>query len=133
MPVEKEYMDILQNIEYAIHTIHLDKAALTDYEVDRALEAVVKPYQKEASGQSPILPGNPNSAQVYQAVRSACEVRLGRAPIPKTLKQLGNGQIQPVSVEVILLCLKRIRKSIATWTRQSGRQGYLYFISQFMP
>ncbi|MBN1146083.1 MAG: hypothetical protein JXA78_02415 [Anaerolineales bacterium] len=132
LPLEEEYMDVLQNIEAAIHNIHVQNAALTDYQVDQALEALVRAYQGEARCKSPVIPRNPLSAQVYEATRAVCEVRMGRAPIPKSLKTLGDGEMVPVSLDVILRCLKRIRKSIRLWTKQGGRQGYLDYISHFL-
>ena len=38
----------------------------------------------------------------------------------------------PISPEEAVLCLKRIRKSIARWTKVGGRQGYLTFVSQYV-
>ena len=78
------------------------------------------------------MPRNPLSVEVYEAMRAICEVRLGRAPIPKGFKKIVGGKIEPVSIEVILKCLKRIRKSVDLWTKQGGSQGYLNYISQFL-
>jgi hypothetical protein len=35
-------------------------------------------------------------------------------------------------VDVIIACLKRIRKSVEKWNKQGGRQGYLTFVEQFV-
>jgi hypothetical protein len=133
IPFEDKYMDILQNIEAAIHKIHVDNPELTDYGVDRALELLVRAYQGEARGKKPTPPRSQLGLQVYEAARRACEIRLGRAPIPSNLKPVGEGEMKPVSVEIIVRALKRVRKSIALWTKEAGRQGYLNYISQFMP
>jgi hypothetical protein len=132
IPVEEEHLDVLQNIEVAIQNTYVQHPELTDYEVDRSLEALAKAYKLEASGRMPVLPNSPMSRLVYEVVREACEIRLGRAPIPKNLKILGRGRVEPVSVEVIIKCLRRLCKSIDFWTKKSGRQGYLNYISQFM-
>jgi hypothetical protein len=132
IPFEEEYMDILQNIETAIHSIHLENPALTDYDVDHALEFLFRAYRNEARGQTSTPPRNASSLQVYEAARGACEVRLGRAPIPPNLKKLGDGEFEPVPIEIILQALKRIRKSISLWTKEGGRQGYLDYITQFI-
>jgi hypothetical protein len=126
-------MDILQNIEAAIHYFHVDNPELTDYDVDRALEMLVRAYQGEARGKKPTPPRSHLGFQVYEAARRACEIRLGRAPIPPDLQQLGEGEMKPVTLDIIIQALKRIRKSIALWTKEAGRQGYLNYISQFMP
>ena len=39
---------------------------------------------------------------------------------------------EPVSLDVIVACLKRIRKSIQRWNKEGGRQGYLIFIQRFV-
>ncbi len=33
-----------------------------------------------------------------------------------------------ITVEELLLCLKRIKKSITFWTQQLGRKGYMQFV-----
>lgn len=62
---------------------------------------------------------------VYQAVRVRCEFWIGRSTIP-------DQGLKPLELSEILACLKRIRKSVQTWTRRDGRQGYLNFVSQFV-
>ncbi len=37
---------------------------------------------------------------------------------------------EPLTHDVILACIKRIRKSVEFWTKEGGRQGYLYFIDR---
>jgi hypothetical protein len=37
------------------------------------------------------------------------------------------------TVDEIILCLKRLRKSVKLWTTDYGRQGYLNYIAQFSP
>jgi hypothetical protein len=32
----------------------------------------------------------------------------------------------------LVLCLKRIRKSIDFWTKEGGRQGYLNYVSEYV-
>ena len=41
-------------------------------------------------------------------------------------------ELQSYSLADILLCLERIRKSVKLWNEQSGRQGYLDYISEFL-
>ncbi len=40
--------------------------------------------------------------------------------------------METVSLEVIVACLKRIRKSIQKWNKRGGRQGYLTYVHQFL-
>lgn len=40
--------------------------------------------------------------------------------------------MEPMSVEEIVGCLKRVRRSIETWNKQLGRRGYYDFVSEFI-
>ncbi|MCX7668798.1 MAG: hypothetical protein N2439_01835, partial [Anaerolineae bacterium] len=57
--------------------------------------------------------------------------RLGKEKL-MTDTDMPGPQPEPVSAEVIIACLKRIRKSVQRWNREGGRQGYLTFISRFI-
>lgn len=41
--------------------------------------------------------------------------------------------MDPISIEEMIACLKRVRKSVETWNKQGGRQGYLNYIENFIP
>jgi len=60
--------------------------------------------------------------------------------------RLGNGTLETVdgdsiefprepgnSVDEIIACLKRIRKSVQLWNKREGRRGYLQFVDPFIP
>lgn len=85
MTVEEEYLDVLQNIEFAIVSTYRDHREMRDGDVIYALEAAAS----------------------------------GRAPEPKR-------------VDEIVLCLKRIRKSVNRWNKSGGQRGYLSFIVQYV-
>jgi hypothetical protein len=40
--------------------------------------------------------------------------------------------MEPKTIDEIIACLKRIRKSINRWNKVGGRQGYLIFVSDFI-
>ncbi|MBB4635331.1 hypothetical protein [Longimicrobium terrae] len=127
---EERYADLLQNIEAAIVHVHRSDPELLDYDVDAALEALVSGYAAEKLGRAPkplALAGR--RLAVYEAVRHVCEWRLGREPFTAGEPALGD----PVSVDDVLACCKRVRKSAERWTKQRGRQGYLTFVAQFLP
>ena len=133
LPIDEENLDVQQNIELTIHYVHLRTPGLTDYEVDSALEALLKSYQGEAIGKAPVLPRTPNSLTVYTAAHAICELRLGRnAAFPLNPEQEIEGEIVPITVDTLLNCLKRLRKSVEHWNKQGGTRGYLNFISQFL-
>ena len=128
--VEDEYLDVLQNIEFAIVSVYREKPDLVDYDVDKALNALWMGYRAEQQGKAsdpPIF--NANAQLVYDRVKAMCEWRLGRYMMEA--EKDGNPvevNPKPLRLDEIMACLKRIRKSIDLWTKQGGRQGYLYFI-----
>jgi hypothetical protein len=126
---EERYEDVLQNIEHAIIRIHRADPALVDYEVDGGLESLAAAYTAEMQGRPPrAAPSDANRRRVFEAVRQVCEWRLGRAELP------GMGPLpEPNTVEEIVACLKRLRKSVQRWTKRGGRQGYLSFVDQYLP
>ena len=131
---EEQYADVLQNIEFAIVETYRQLPALLDYHADAALEAAVAVYSAEQQGRTPrpvALDGA--RLQVYEAVRSVCEWRLGREEEVVIGKHRKRGQApEPKQVDEIVSCLKRVRKSVKRWTREGGRQGYLRFVSRYV-
>ncbi|NUM43120.1 MAG: hypothetical protein HUU38_00325 [Anaerolineales bacterium] len=130
--VEEEYMDILQNMEMAIHSVYRQNQTLADANVDNALEALERTYMGELRGRAAVIPQNPVTRMVYEQVQTMCEWRLGRASLENE-EGTSSPEIPPVSHEVILACLKRLRKSLRLWTKEGGPQGYLNYIEQFLP
>lgn len=127
---EGENLDILQNIEAAVIGIYHDHPELTDYQVDSAMEALGRTYINEKRGGQPVLPKNDIAKQVYQAMKTTCDWRMGRESVVDEEGQPLSSE--SVSIDVILACLKRLRKSVSTWNKEGGSQGYLHYISQFM-
>lgn len=129
--VEEEYLDVLQNIEGVIVGFYRQNPTLTDYQVDSAMESLGRTYQREKTGGAPVLPKNELAKGVYDAMKGICDWRLGKVDMvdeegsPMTVPD-------PLTVDEIQLCLKRLRKSVATWNKQGGSQGYLQYISQFL-
>ena len=50
MDVEKDHLDVLQNIEFAIVSVHQQQPALVDFDVDAALSALMAHYQAASCG-----------------------------------------------------------------------------------
>jgi hypothetical protein len=46
-------------------------------------------------------------------------------------RQALSGLFEPISHEILVACLKRIRKSVRFWSKQGGRRGYLTYIEEF--
>jgi hypothetical protein len=133
MTVEELYPDVLQNIEWAIVAVFRRNPTLVDFDVENAINALMAKYKAEAQNHEPRLTRlNERAQEVYVQVEAMCELRLGRNAGPSADMKDGGPQLPPVSLDVMLACLKRIRKSIQTWNKQGGRQGYLTFIQRFI-
>ncbi len=127
---EDEYQAILQNIEMAIHQVHEEHPQLTDYQVDAAIEALGRSYAREEINKPASLPKGELAKEVYEAVKLVCDWRLGRQQLVDEEEQPIS--IEPLTIDVILACLKRIRKSVKMWNKEAGSQGYLNYIGQFL-
>ncbi len=125
---EEEYVDVLQNIEMAIVNVYRENHSLLDYDVDKVLNLLWKEYQNEKQRKTTPVPKLGENAQlVYDRIKEVCQWRLGRAEITIS-DEFTRLKPEPISVDEIMDCLKRIRKSVDLWNKQGGRQGYLYFI-----
>lgn len=68
---------------------------------------------------------------IFGRVQTMCDWRLGH-DVLTTEESEALPPMEPLQVEEIVACLKRIRKSVQRWTKQGGRQGYLTFVEQFV-
>jgi hypothetical protein len=130
MPLEDEYLDVLQNIEFAIVSVYKEQRDLRDLQVMRALDSLIERYRAESRGHQPKQHHLPEQEHlVFERVKSICEFRLGRESLGiKGPSPLG----ETLTVDEMLACLRKIRKSAERWNRRNGRQGYLQFASQFL-
>ena len=128
----EQYYDVLQNIEYGILCAYEDERTLLDLDVIDALDALVRRYGAEEQNRTPPrVRLSPQANRIYLAVEPMCEWRLGRAPMKPGDDATVIPADQQNTVADIVICLKRVRKSVHTWTEQAGRQGYLLYIAQF--
>ncbi len=132
MAIEDEHADVLQNIEFAITSVHKNEPKLLDLDVIEALDALVRGYGLDEQGRSwPLIPLSDRAGLVVEACRRVCEWRLGRASMPSSA---GRGVAPaPIPVAAIVQCLKRLRRSARLWNQRNGRQGYLEYVEQFLP
>ncbi|MGQ0602402.1 MAG: hypothetical protein ACT4QE_12000 [Anaerolineales bacterium] len=130
---EERYEDVLQNIEFGIVQVHNTESDLVDADVDRALEGLMRAYQAEVRGRpAPAAHLSPLAQAVFDSVKLSCEWRLGRSHLYDSVGRPVDSEMKPMTLEEIVACLKRIRKSVAMWTKERGRRGYLSFITQFI-
>jgi len=131
MPLEDEYLDVLQNIEFAIVSVYQKQRDLRDLQVMRALDALIELYRAESRGHQPKAYNLPEQENlVFERVKTICEFRLGREKLGT--KGPGVSIPLPITVDELLSCLRKIRRSVERWNRRGGQQGYLQFASEFV-
>jgi hypothetical protein len=130
MNVEEEHEDILQNIEFIVVNTFREHPEVIDYDVERVYEMLIREYARPDSEINPAFPTEIR-ATLYERMKHICDWRLGRAAIGQ------DGDVipgpEPVTPDVIVACLKRLRRSVSKWSKRGGRQGYLNFINEYVP
>jgi hypothetical protein len=134
MHLENEYLDVLQNIEFAIVSVFRNNPGLRDPEVIKALEAATRFYQRKKKGfpEQPVtLTGN--SLEVFQAVKDGCEwCREKKTGEPKVEIEGREGMGGDVPIVTLIRCLEKLLKSANHWFKLNGQRSYLNFISEFV-
>jgi hypothetical protein len=135
-PFLDQYEDVLQNIEFAIISVYRQRPEMTDFQVDKVLDGLIRIYQAELRGKSaPNLRFSDLESEVYERVKTVCDWRLKRTG---PMAENEEGETEEVMVEKaltvdeIIACLKRIRSSVKFWTKERGRKGYLDFINPYI-
>jgi hypothetical protein len=131
MRIEDEYQDVLQNIEFAVANVYRQHPEMTDYAVLTVYETLTGQYSAELNGRnakSATL--SAIEAKLLQAVTDMCEWRMGRAIPPGGVDR--DTACTALDVATMILCLKRLVKSVQKWNKQGGRQGYLDFMSPYV-
>ena len=117
MKVEEQYLDALQNIESGIMRVFRADPSILDLDAKDAVAALMRHYRAAPLAGKSQARLKPDSSPVTDADEDA---ELGPAPAhPNTLDDIG-------------ICLNHIRKSIDFWNKRNGRQGYLYFVAQYV-
>jgi hypothetical protein len=125
-----DQIDILQNLEFSIVTVWRAHPEMTDYAAGRAYEAAFQFYRAEMRGRIPKTPALTElDAVAFEALKKICDFRLGRGPSPFPVP----AAVPTISTEQLIDCLRMLIKSVERHTRAEGRQGYLFFIDQFLP
>lgn len=133
MRVEHRYTDVLQNIEFGIVITYKNHPEMADTNVMRMQEALIDKYGAEKIGR---LPRHFSLSQMEQAllenVRRMCEWPLGRGTLTGSVEKSMEIAPEPITIDEIVLCLKRILKSVKRWNKDGGKQGYLNFVTQYV-
>lgn len=128
----QQFGDVLQNIEFAVIEVYREHPELTDINVDRVYENLQRAYQNELKSKpAPKANFSALEQKLIQNVREMCEHRLGRADYSQPDKV--RGQFHTISIENLILCFKRLRRSIEFWTgKNGGIRGYLNYVKDFV-
>lgn len=131
--VEEEFEDVLQNLEFALVRVYRVHEEMSDWEAETAMASLIRTYTAEERGRKPPnLRLKPVEQEAYDNVQAMCEFRLGRSDMVKESGKTVNIPVEPITVSDLILCLKRIRKSIQRWRKEGGRRGYFEFVGQFL-
>ena len=97
------------------------------------MTALIRLYQAEQAQRQFDPPSlNELRQELYEMVKSMCDWRLGRTELTRQGDKGGVPNPPPITIEEIIACLKRIRKSVQKWNKRGGQQGYLKFVEQFI-
>jgi hypothetical protein len=127
MEPTEDYLDVLQNIEFAVLQVWRKAPTLNNYNAMRAYDAAIAHYGAIARGVTPKPTGLTGlDATLFDAVKEMCEMRLGRGA------SAVDQDVPTLPVEDLVSCLRKLRKSVDKWTREGGRQGYLELLKRFV-
>lgn len=127
--VEEEYMDVLMNIETIIVGCFKRNNLLHDHNVLRAIEALITRFRKQLPKTSlPNLPEK-NDTFLYEPLLSICCLHVNDFEENES----DSKKMRIITIDELILCLKRLEKSVKMWNRNGGSQGYLKFVTQYLP
>ena len=134
MRVEEEFENVMMNIEMQVVDIARQNPKMTDWDVEKVYNALLKKYRAILKGRDvkEVSLGAP-SDDLYFQVESVCDWLTGDAGFQNKDGDDVELGLEKVSHEDMVACLKRLRKSLKMWTKEGGRAGYINYISEFIP
>jgi len=120
---EKKYIDVLFYIETGLLSSVKEDPLLCDHDILRVTECAISHYKSVQRGQE--IASNKLTGvhrEIFGRLLFMCEWRLGRLSSPPQ-----EIPCDPITIEELLQCFKRVEKSIKFWTKQGGRKGYVNF------
>ncbi len=120
---EEQHQAILRDIESGIVELYEKNPDMTDHNVDKAMTALIRTYDADIKGKrKPNVKLTTLEKLIFQRLINTCEFWM----------QKQEDSLPPYTKDAVLLCLKRIYKSINSWTRKHGMRGYLDFVKAFV-
>lgn len=130
---EERYNDPLRSMELALVQAYRTDETMTDWETVHALNALIREYTAVQRRRQPThIPLSPLAKQSYDELKLVCAGWLGHAPVVDEAGQIADLGDQALSLQEVIDCLKRIRKSVEMWQKEGGRRGYFEFIDGFL-
>lgn len=134
MNVEEDYMDVLQNIEFALASVYREDEEMTDWQTLKALEGLIRVYRaKERNRSVPTIRLEGLALVAFERADAICRARLGEGGEENSrtiITRIRRGRT--VSADILVACLKRIQKSVKRWQKEGGRRGYFNYIRNFV-
>ena len=131
---EEEYNDTLRSMELALVRVYRSDDSVLDWHVETAVNNLTRTYTAEQrKRKQPSFKMADQTKQAFANLQNTCEGWLGREQL---LDETGNTielDQNKLTIAEIIVCLKRIRRSINMWQKEGGRRGYFEFINQFLP
>ena len=127
MRADREYFDILQNIEAMVIRCYDASPELTDSDIKKIYKRLLNYYQlqrRAGAGRKPKMSGE--KGRLFDAVYEICQWRMGNG-VPDGAEPMEAGE--GVDFEAIICCLKHLIDSVKTWP---GERGYLNYVRQFL-
>ncbi|OGF48305.1 MAG: hypothetical protein A2452_12345 [Candidatus Firestonebacteria bacterium RIFOXYC2_FULL_39_67] len=126
--VEDKYIDVLANLETNIVKKYKENSEITDYDVIRVVEIVIEIFNAEKAGRQPRSYSlSERESCIFDCVYAISGWSLGRAKLEE--KRDVNPNIK--TVDEVVYCLKKIKKSAEKHSQSRGKHGYLDFITNF--
>lgn len=132
MRIEDKHPDILQNIEFAVANLYRKNPKMVDYDVLGIYEKLAELYKAESLGREfKMKEMSGLEAELFRDTHIMCEWRLGQCGMPNELG-LETKIVEPTDLATLILCLKRLIKSVEKWHKHYGIRGYLDFMTKYV-
>jgi len=140
---ETENANTLLDLETTIVSIDSISDDLTDLEVIDVLNYLIRAYTAKGNGPSaPFVRLSPLKRGLADAITGVADYLVapvdletdsdGEMPQPSDVLITNDLTTTPVTLDVLIACIQRIRQSAKHWNATHGRRGYLDFVGEFV-
>jgi hypothetical protein len=130
---DERYIEIIYTLERNNVEFYQEHPDLLDAHVEAAINHLMRVYRAETQGkQAPKQRMKGISLDLAETLEAVCELYRGRAQVEPQKGPRSELELPVRTPEDITASLKKIKSSIKTWSKQSGRQGYLNYVTEFI-